>query len=118
MHFPRPLATVGLAGALALAAPAGLAHADAGTPQPQVHATGVFLYFNYNDGQLALVNPPNDRCLPIDAQNIAGPVSNLTDRDAWVFTLPGCNGAAFKVPRSASQYIPFPSLKSVLFPVD
>ena len=115
MRIPRPLAAVGLAGAFALAAPAGLAYADS-TPQPR--ATGQFLYFNYYDGQQALVNPPNDRCLPVDAQNIAGPISNLTDRDAWTFTFPGCNGAAFKVPRGTTTYVPFPETKSVLFPVD
>ena len=115
MRIPRPIATVGVAGILAVAAPAGLAHADS-TPQPR--ATGVFLYFNYNDGQKALVNPADDRCLTINADNIAGPLSNLTDREAVVFTGPGCNGPSFTIPRGLTTYNPFPQLKSVLFPSD
>jgi hypothetical protein len=115
MRISRPLAAVGLAGAFALAAPAGLAYAES---KPQPRATGQFLYWNRNDGQQALVNPPNDRCLSIDAQNVAGPISNLTDRDAYVFTLPNCNGAVFKVFAHSTTYVPFADTRSVLFPVD
>ena len=113
MRIPRSLAAVGLGGVLAVAAPAGLAHADS-TPQPR--ATGNFIYFNRVDGEIALINPPNDRCLEIRADNIAGPVSNLTDRDAIAFTLPGCTGAAFKVSAHSTTYVPFAELRSVLFP--
>jgi hypothetical protein len=113
MRIPRPVAAIGVAGFLAVAAPVGLAHADA-APQPR--ATGNFYYWNYNDGQVALVNPPSDRCLQINADNIAGPITNLTDRNALVFTGPSCDGVAFPIFRGASTYVPFEHLKSVLFP--
>jgi hypothetical protein len=113
MRISRPLAAVGVAGVLAVAAPAGFAHADS-TPQPR--AEGVFLYFNFNDGQQALVNPASDRCLDINAQNIAGPLTNLTNGVAYVFTRPGCNGPSFAIPKGAVTYNPFPELRSVLFP--
>ncbi|WP_034270426.1 hypothetical protein [Actinospica robiniae] len=113
MRISRPLAAVGLAGALAVAAPAGAAFADA-TPQPR--AAGNFIYWNYNTGENALINPANDRCLRIDADNIAGPLTNLTDRDALVFTGINCDGAAFRVPARAITYGPFPKYLSVLFP--
>jgi hypothetical protein len=113
MRIPHFVAALGVAGVLAGAVPVGVAHADT-TPQPR--AVGNFLYFNKYDGQVALVNPPNDRCLPVRADNIAGPVSNLTDRDAIAFTLPDCTGPAFKISAHSTTYVPFPELRSVLFP--
>ena len=114
MRISRPLAAVGLAGAFALAAPAGAAFAGA-SPQPR--AADSFSSWNYNSGQTQLVNPADDRCLPIDADNIAGPLANLTDRDAIVFVGAACDGPSYRVPAHSVGYAPFPKLKSVLFPV-
>jgi hypothetical protein len=111
MNIPRPLAALGAAGAIALAAPAGLAHAD--TVQPR--AAGDFIYFNNTAGQLALIDPPSSECLPIDGQGYAGPVSNQTDNLAIVFLLPGCIGPSFAVFPGRTTFTPFPEFASVAF---
>lgn len=113
MNIHRPLAALGAAGAIALAAPAGLAHAD--TVQPR--ATGVFTYFNDASGQHALIDPPNSMCLPVTGQGYAGPVTNLTDTLAVVYVLPGCIGPNFAVlpGQSVGEVAPF---SSVLFLAD
>jgi hypothetical protein len=114
MNIPRPLAALGAAGAIALAAPAGLAHAD--TVQPR--ATGVFTYFDDATGQQTLIDPPDSTCLPIDGQGYAGPVSNLTGNLAIVFLLPGCIGPSFAVLPGQTTYTPLPEFASVAFPAN
>lgn len=112
MNIPRSLAALGAAGAIALAVPAGLAHAD--TVQPR--ATGVFTYFNDTTGQQALIDPPSSRCLPIDGQGYAGPLSNQTDDLAIVFLFPGCIGPSFAVLPGQTTFTVLPEFASVAFP--
>ena len=83
MIIPRPLAALGAAGAIALATPAGLAHAD--TVQPR--AAGVFIYFTQNTAN-RLVDPPSHECLPIDGAS--GVVDNRTESTATLYSDPDC----------------------------
>lgn len=111
MSISRSLATIGAA--LALAAPAGLAHAD--SVAPQTYATGLFFYANQSVGRQFLVDPQTEVCLPIDGQPDAGPVMNRTDAVAIVFMLPDCLGPGYLVPPGQSADVPFPMFESVEF---
>lgn len=113
MRLSPYLAVLGAAGALCLAAPAALAYADGVAPQPR--AAGVFFYENVFSGSHRLTDPPSDRCLRIDGQTVAGPVTNRTDEVAIVFELPDCFGPSYTVRQEQTRDVPFPVFRSVLF---